>query len=95
MEKESTLAARIREGCRLGRREAVEVQNWEEFRSRRGEVVCLEQEGGPEDGERVARHVGHGVDRWVETGEWQGWSGGGVLGEGEGRVGQERDLPRQ
>ena len=41
MGKESALAARIREGCRLGRREAVEVQNWEEFRSRRGEVVVL------------------------------------------------------
>ena len=44
LERGSALIARIRERCGLSRREATEVQSWEEFRSFRGEVFVLSKE---------------------------------------------------
>ena len=44
MERRRGLAARIRERFGLGRREAVEAQSWEEFRSLRGQVYVENKE---------------------------------------------------
>ena len=45
LERTSDLTARIRERCILSRRETVEVQSWEEFRSLRGRVLVESKEG--------------------------------------------------
>ena len=56
LQRKGALTARIRGRCGLGRREIVEVQDWEEFKAIRSRVVVESKEEAPRTAEQRQDH---------------------------------------